>query len=70
MKTNSLACGNIALLVIILLAVFSAGVTIDAEDPDGAKALIQFLKSPVAAVAISESGLEPVVVPDSKTLRK
>lgn len=40
--------------------VFSAGIAVDAKDPEGAKALIKFFASPVAAPAIKKSGLEPL----------
>ena len=43
---------------------FSAGITTDAENPDGARALIEFLASPAAAPTIVETGLEPVVSVD------
>ena len=39
---------------------FSAGITTDAENPDGARRLIDFLASPEAAPTIAETGLEPV----------
>ena len=41
---------------------FSAGVTADAENPDGAQRLIDFLASPEAAPTIAETGLEPVAM--------
>ncbi len=39
---------------------FSAGITTDAENPDGAQSLIDFLASPEAAPTIAETGLEPL----------
>ena len=43
---------------------FSAGITTDTENPDGARTLIDFLASPEAAPTIAETGLEPVVSVD------
>jgi len=45
------------------ITVFSAGVAVGAQDPDGAKALIRFLASPAVAPAITKSGLEPITSP-------
>jgi molybdate transport system substrate-binding protein len=42
------------------ITVFSAGVATNAQEPTAAKALIQFLSSPVAAPAIIKSGMEPL----------
>jgi molybdate transport system substrate-binding protein len=39
--------------------VFSAGIPVDAREPEAAKALITFLASPAAAAAITKSGMEP-----------
>ncbi len=39
---------------------FSAGITTDAENPDGARRLIDFLASAEAAPTITETGLEPL----------
>ena len=39
---------------------FSAGITTDAENPDGAQRLIDFLSSAEAARTIAATGLEPV----------
>ena len=39
--------------------VFSAGIVVGANNPDGAKSLIEYLSSPAVAPAIIESGLEP-----------
>ena len=39
---------------------FSTGITRDAENPDGAQRLIDFLSSAEAASTIAETGLEPV----------
>ncbi len=44
------------------ITVFSSGVVVGAKEPDTARALIAFLASPAAAAAISESGMEPVVL--------
>jgi molybdate transport system substrate-binding protein len=44
------------------ITIFSAGVVVGAKEPDTARALIAFLASPAAAAAISESGMEPVVL--------
>ncbi len=38
---------------------WAAGVTANAKEPDAAKALIQFLSSPTAAVVIKKRGMEP-----------
>ncbi len=50
------------------VTVFSAGVAAGAKEPALARALIKFLASPAASLAIRKSGLEPVtlqgVVPD------
>ena len=43
---------------------FSAGITTETENPDGARTLIDFLASPEAAPTIAETGLEPVVSVD------
>jgi molybdate transport system substrate-binding protein len=40
--------------------IFSAGIVVGAREPDAARALIDFLASPAAAVVIRESGLEPM----------
>ncbi len=40
---------------------FSAGITADAENPDGAQRLMDFLSSAEAALTIAETGLEPIV---------
>ena len=42
------------------ITVFSAGVAVGAQDPEGAKALIKYLSSPAVAPAITKSGLEPI----------
>ena len=39
-------------------AVFSAGITTKAENPEGAKALLRFYKSPEAKPVIEKTGLE------------
>jgi molybdate transport system substrate-binding protein len=39
---------------------FSAGITADAENPDGAQRLMDFLSSAEAAPTIAETGLDPV----------
>ncbi len=39
--------------------VFSAGIVVGAKNPEGARALIEYLSSPAVAPAIIESGLEP-----------
>jgi molybdate transport system substrate-binding protein len=44
------------------VTVFSAGIAVGAKEPDAAGALLKFLTSPVAAAAITKSGLEPVTV--------
>jgi molybdate transport system substrate-binding protein len=41
--------------------VFSAGIVTGAENPDGARSLIEYLSSPAVEPAIVEAGLEPVV---------
>ncbi len=46
------------------VTLFSAGVVVGANEPDAARALIQFLASPAVVPAITKSGLEPVVSPD------
>ena len=43
---------------------FSAGITTDAGNPDGAQQLIDFLASPEAAPTIAETGLEPIASTD------
>ena len=40
---------------------FSAGITTDAANPDGARTLIDFLSSDAAAGTVAEAGLVPVV---------
>ncbi|HEX6174037.1 MAG TPA: substrate-binding domain-containing protein, partial [Candidatus Binatia bacterium] len=42
------------------VSVFSAGVARSTADSEAAHALIKFLASPEAAVAITKSGLEPI----------
>lgn len=42
------------------LTVFAAGIVTGAKEPQAGAALIAFLASPAAAVAISNSGMEPV----------
>ena len=39
---------------------FSTGITTEAENPDGARKLIDFLSSAAAAPTIAETGLEPL----------
>jgi molybdate transport system substrate-binding protein len=41
------------------ITVFSGGVPLSAKDPDSAKALVQFLKSPGAARVLRDKGMEP-----------
>jgi molybdate transport system substrate-binding protein len=48
------------------ITVFSAGVATNAQEPTAAKALIQFLSSPVAAPAIIKSGMEPLTSIEEK----
>jgi molybdate transport system substrate-binding protein len=43
-----------------LVTTFSAGIAADAENPDGARRLVDFLASPEAARTIAETGLNPV----------
>jgi molybdate transport system substrate-binding protein len=43
---------------------YSAGITLDAREPEAARALIRFLVH-AAAPAIARSGMEPVTPPDS-----
>jgi molybdate transport system substrate-binding protein len=43
-----------------LVTTFSAGIVAGAKNPEGARALIQFLASPATIPAILKSGLEPV----------
>jgi molybdate transport system substrate-binding protein len=40
--------------------VFSAGIVVGSKEPAAAKALIDFLASPAAAPAITDSGMEPI----------
>ena len=42
------------------MTVFSAGIAVGAENPEGARALIQYLSSLAVVPAIAKSGLEPV----------
>ena len=42
------------------VTVFAAGIPVTSKHPEAAKALIQWLASPVAYPAIKKSGLEPV----------
>jgi molybdate transport system substrate-binding protein len=42
------------------ITIYSAGIVVGAREPDAARALIAFLASPAAAIAIRESGLEPM----------
>ena len=42
------------------VTVFSAGIVTVAKEPDVGRALVKFLASPAAALAITRSGLEPV----------
>ncbi len=42
------------------ITVFSAGIAVNAREPDAAGVLIRFLASPTAAAAIAKSGLEPM----------
>ena len=42
------------------VTVFSAGITTDATNPEGAQSLIEYLSSPALGPVIIESGLEPV----------
>jgi molybdate transport system substrate-binding protein len=42
------------------ITVFAAGIATDAKQPEAGALLIKFLASPVAAPAISKSGLEPM----------
>jgi molybdate transport system substrate-binding protein len=41
------------------VTVFSAGLHVDARQPDAAKALVTFLTSPAAAAVIKRSGMDP-----------
>ena len=41
--------------------VFAAGVATAAEQPEAAKALIKFLRSPAAITVIKAKGLEPAI---------
>jgi molybdate transport system substrate-binding protein len=47
--------------------IFSAGIVVGTKEPDAAKALISFLASPAAAVAIKESGMEPITATEPKS---
>lgn len=49
--------------------IFSAGIIVNAKEPEAAKALIAFLASPAAAAAIRESGMDPITAagPKSRT---
>ena len=40
---------------------FSAGIAVDANEPEAAAALIKFLAAPSAAAVIANSGMEPVI---------
>ena len=42
------------------ITIFAAGITVSSRQPEAAKALIEWLASPVARRAISKSGLDPV----------
>jgi molybdate transport system substrate-binding protein len=42
------------------ITVFSAGVPVNAKQPDAARALIKFLASPSAGPVVAKTGLEPV----------
>lgn len=42
------------------VTIFSAGIPVDAKEPEAAKQLIDFLASPAAAGAIKDSGMEPI----------
>jgi molybdate transport system substrate-binding protein len=42
------------------ITVFSAGLVVGSREPDAGRALIQFLASPFAVSAITESGMEPL----------
>ena len=48
------------------ITVFSAGIVTTSEQPDAGRALITFLASPAASVAIVKSGLEPIPVTATK----
>lgn len=41
------------------ITVFSAGLHVNARQPDGARALVKFLKTPAAAPVIRKKGMEP-----------
>jgi len=43
--------------------VFAAGISMDAQEPDAAKALIRFFTTAAAAPVISRTGLEPITQP-------
>jgi len=47
------------------ITVFSAGIAVNAKEPEAAKALIRFLASPAAVSAITKSGLEPFSAPEA-----
>lgn len=49
------------------ITIFSAGIAVNARNPDTARALIEFLRSPAALPTIKRSGLEPITLDDSKT---
>jgi molybdate transport system substrate-binding protein len=42
------------------ITIFSAGITVDSKNPEGARKLIEFLSSSASRSAIIRSGLEPV----------
>jgi molybdate transport system substrate-binding protein len=42
------------------ISVFSAGIAVNAQNPEAAKKLIEFLASPASAAAIRKSGLAPI----------
>jgi len=39
--------------------VFSAGLHVNAKEPDAARALVQFFKAPAAVPVIRKKGMEP-----------
>jgi len=44
------------------VTIFSAGIAVGARNPDGARALIEFFKSPAALPTIKNTGLEPITL--------
>jgi molybdate transport system substrate-binding protein len=52
------------------VTVYSAGAPVRALEPDAAKALIDYLSSPVAYAAVRSSGLEPIAIPETSPAKQ